>query len=396
MIRRGQMNMKMLLAVLVFIIVLSASFMFLTIQGEKATDGIKDMNLPLPGTYCAGDVGDVPEEVFIKNIRMAAKIAWNGKKSCWVKQSVVDDDGNPIIIPYSEIYDNITIALDGWGTQGDDCIGGYFGETTAGGTSHIDMVFWWDDKAVCGNDGVITSTISWVQGALGFSRDTLYFHSREDYCIGWNLIDWYNPAGNSNIFKYSISKGRNNDDFVCQDESDSGGLDMELPDVDDLTSMTNANAITHMVNDMFTCVQNYKNDFNGGNTGGFNIYLACDKTYLFSPSVNTNLDDVFPSDGAYYDTFDSFSYKTSPCDILDAGLTNPDYSEFNSVSWYRETTSWHCIYIIVDRLVKTKDEIMNTNSEDVNMLLKDVEYMITPFFYFEDGANDIVIIIDTV
>ena len=396
MIRRGQMNMKMLLAVLVFIIVLSASFMFLTIQGEKATDGIKDMNLPLPGTYCAGDVGDVPEEVFIKNIRMATKIAWNGKKSCWVKQSVVDDDGNPITIPYSEIYDNITTALDGWGAQGDDCIGGYFGETTPGGTSQIDMVFWWDDKAVCGTNGVITSTISWVQGALGFSRDTLYFHSREDYCIGWALIDWYNPAGNSNIFKYSISKGRNNDDFVCRDESGSGGLDMKLPDVDDLTSMTDANAKTHMINDFFACVQSYKNDFNGGNTGGFNIYLACNKTYLFSPSVDTNLDDVFPSDGAYYDTFDSFSYKTSPCDILDAGLTNPDYSEFNSVSWYRDTTSWHCIYIIVDRLVKTKDEIMNTNSEDVNMLLKDVEYMITSFFYFEDGANDIVITIDTV
>ncbi|MCK5290286.1 MAG: hypothetical protein KAJ56_05005, partial [Candidatus Aenigmarchaeota archaeon] len=185
MIRRGQMNMKMLLAVLVFIIVLSASFMFLTIQGEKATDGIKDMNLPLPGTYCAGDVGDVPEEVFIKNIRMATKVAWNGKESCWVKQRVVDDDGNPITIPYSEIYDNITTALDGWGAQGDDCIGGYFGETTPGGTSQIDMVFWWDDKAVCGTNGVITSTISWVQGALGFSRDTLYFHSREDYCIGW-------------------------------------------------------------------------------------------------------------------------------------------------------------------------------------------------------------------
>ena len=172
MIRRGQMNIGVLLTVLIFAIVLSAYFLFTTAQGEKVTDGIKDMNLPLPGTYCPGDAGDVPYEVFIKNIQMAAKIAWKGKTSCWVNQTAVDDLGNTIEITYTEIYTKITEALDDGGAQGDDCLGGYF-SISAATVNSIDMVFWWDDKAVCGIDGVITSTFSWVQGALGFSRDTL-------------------------------------------------------------------------------------------------------------------------------------------------------------------------------------------------------------------------------
>ncbi|MCK5452572.1 MAG: hypothetical protein KAI51_03980, partial [Candidatus Aenigmarchaeota archaeon] len=229
---------------------------------------------------------------------------------------------------------------------------------------------------------------------------------REDYCIGWALIDWYNPAGNSNIFKYSVSKGRYSDDFVCRDESGSGGVDMKLPDVEDLTSMTDANARTQMLADMKNCITQYKAKFAGGpakENNEYNIYLACEKRYWISPQADLDIKDVFPSDGAHYDTHDSFSYKTSACDILDASFTNPDYSEFNSVTWNRDSTNWHCIYIIVDRLVKTKDEILNTNSEDANMLLKDVKYMITPFYYFENkntildkGFNDIIITIDRI
>ncbi len=407
MIRRGQMSMGVLLTVLVFIIVLSASFLFLTAQGEKATDSIKDMNLPLPGTYCAGDAGDVPEEVFIKNIRMAAKVAWNGKKSCWVNQSVVDDDGNPITIPYSAIYDNITTALDGWGAQGDDCLGGYFGGTTAGGTSQIDMVFWWDDKAVCGTDGVITSTVSWVQGALGFSRDTLYFHSREDYCIGWALIDWYNPAGNSNIYKYSISKGRYNDDFVCRDESGSGGVDMKLPDVEDWTGKTVLEIQSALKTEIEDCADNYDTLFNGGLHGSSNNYMACSKRYKIKPEIDATISDIIKEDiikkqqildlsldSVYYYTLDA-------CDIIDESnhdRNHPDYSEFNSVTWNRDSENNHCAYIILNRLVLTEYDIMdNIPENEGNKLKEDVEYLITPFVYFESGgANDIVITIDTV
>ena len=405
MIRRGEMNIKVLLAVLIFVVVLSASLLIGGAQGEKVTESVRDMNLPLTGSYCTGDAGDVPEDIFMDNIRESVKVAWRGKTACWVKQGAINaTTGDPVDIAYSDIYTNITDALEGLGAQGDDCLGGYFENSTTWETSQIDLVFWWDDKAICGIDGVITSTFSWVQGALGFSRDTFYFYPREDFCKGGMYIDWYNHKGNSNTYKYSDSKGRYNDDFICRDESGSGGDDLKLPDVDDLTDLSDANARQQMIDGIFACVQSYKSDYNDGETGGADIYLACEKAYLFSPSANTDIEDVFPSDGAYYDAEDSFSYKTVACDIFDDSLTDqvygeyysPDYSEFNSVTWNRDTTDWHCIYIIVDRLVKTKGEIINTDSEEANMLLEDVEYRITPFFYFEDGANDIVITIDRI
>ncbi|MEA2004263.1 MAG: hypothetical protein U9O53_04910, partial [archaeon] len=377
MMRRGEMNIKVLLAVLIFVVVLSASLLLGGAQGEKVTRSVRDMNLPLTGSYCTGDAGDVPEDIFMDNVRESVKVAWRGKTACWVKQGAIDDEGNPVDIAYSDIYTNITDALDGPGAQGDDCLGGYFVNSTDGGTSQIDLVFWWDDKAICGIDGVITSTFSWVYGALGFSRDTFYFYPREDFCRGGTYVDWYNPQGNSNIYKYSDSKGRYNDAFICRDESGSGGDDLKLPIVEDLTGLSDAEAIQHMINETSVCVQSYKSDFNDGDTGGADIYLACEKAYLFSPSANTDIADVFPSDDAYYDDEDSFSYKTTACDILDDSLTDPvygsyyspDYSEFNSITWNRDTTGWHCLYIIVDRLVKTKDEIVNTDSDEANMLL---------------------------
>ena len=392
MIRRGEMNIKVLLAVLIFVVVLSASLLIGGAQGEKVTESVRDMNLPLTGSYCTGDAGDVPEDIFMDNIRESVKVAWRGKTACWVKQGAINaTTGDPVDIAYSDIYTNITDALEGLGAQGDDCLGGYFENSTTWETSQIDLVFWWDDKAICGIDGVITSTFSWVQGALGFSRDTFYFYPREDFCRGGIYIDWYNPKGNSNIYKYSDSKGRYNDAFICRDESGSGGDDLKLPNTIDLTMMDSSDVKDILNTAIDNCVRKYKEKFAGGpdeEDDKYDIYLACENTYKIKPHPqDENISYFFPDHAKYENNI--FSYSDYVCDS----------NYFNSITWNRKNIDnkyRHCTYIVLDRRVLSYNEIRNSDDNEEFMLKDDTEYLVTPFYYFEDGSNDIVITIDRI
>jgi len=373
----------MIQVILVFVIVLAAVMMTGGSLGKKVTNAARDFNIPMPGAYCPGDAGVVDADTFIKNIQLATKVAWNGKKACWLKQKL--DTGT---ITYEDIYSNITDAMNTFGEkETDDCLGGYYSSSGTGTVTRIDWVFWWDDKATCNANGVFSSTWTWVSGKLGSSQNTLYFYKREDYCIGGSDISWYNPLGNSNIAKFSQSKGRLNDNNICRDETDSGGLDYSLPNIVDLSGESDDNAKTIIVSDIDTCSTNFEDKFMGGyaNNVDYNGYFACPNKFRIKPDVDANLYE-------WFSLISTFSYKFSTCDLLNAAEDDIAPDEFNSVTWTRKNSGGtKCLYIIKDRVMINQSGMENSES---HKLFKDYIYEIQPFYYFEERYYGLAVILD--
>ncbi len=378
-------NITLLQVILIFVIVLAALVMTGGSIGKKLIGSVKDMDVPIHGTECPGDVGEVTLDDFKKNLKKATKVAWNGQQRCWIKQKL--DAGT---ITQKEMHEIMKVAMDVWNEKEyDDCLSGYFSSESTTGVTDIDMVVWWDNKAVCRIDGLLDSLWSWGQGVKGMSRDTLHFYEREDYCKGGLQIIWYNPPGGSNILKYSENKANFNDDSVCRDESDFSGLNHRLPDVVDWTGKSVTNINSSLISTLSNCVTEYKSKYNDGETGGADIYLACREKYKIK-FASATLITAIVSDGEIYGG-DAFNYTSNACDIRDDGDTTiPDYSEFSSGTWIRSSKTDHCIYIVRDGFVQTANDLAGIALND------DTEYIITPFFYFEDGANDIIIDIDKV
>ena len=428
MLKKG-VNVSAMQMILIFLIVLATVTLTSSSLGKSAIEGARDFNIPIPGTYCPGDVGEVPYDEYINNIKMATKVAWNGKKACWLRQQLKPATPPEVNDPiyWEDILDEVSTAMTGKiGFTGDDCLAS--GEPTLPSDASIDLVFWWDDKQAC-SSGLLSGPVGWVGEKAGESRDTLYLYPRKDYCNGeGDYIDWYNPARWSNIDKYSRSKGRFNDANICIDETDSGGDDLSLPYVWDLTGLNYANAKTQIIDDIKLCIQNYEEFFMGGfgtlMSHGDNEYdksenyMACPHTYLFQPTTQDyKLIDIFnPTDfssahmggykeyttnalrsGFHYALGTGASMPTiESCDTLDP--VNP--STFNSVTWHRDSKGWSCMYYIKDRFVKSNDNLVNAPT-DADKLLKDNIYKITAFYYFEKdestgahGYNDIIFVID--
>ena len=378
-------TITLLQVALMFVIVLAALIMTGGSIGKKLINATKGIDVPIHGTECPGNVGEVTIDEFRENLAMATKVAWNGQKRCWIKQKL--DAGT---ITQKEMHEIMKVAMDVWNEKEyDDCMSGYFSPDSTTSVTDIDMVVWWDNKAVCRIDGLLDSLWSWVQGVKGMSRDTLHFYEREDYCkADGSEINWYNPPGGSNVLKYSESKTNYNDDRVCRDESSSGGLNHRLPDTEDWTGKSVADIKNDLTSKLSNCVTEYKNKYNDGDTGGADIYLACREKYKIKITTAALITAIV-SDGETYGG-DAFSYTSNACDIRDDGDTTiPDYGEFSSGTWIRSSVTDHCIYIVRDGFVQTANDLVNVALDD------DTEYIITPFFYFEDGANDIIIDIDT-
>ncbi len=378
-------NITLLRVILFFVIVLATLGVAEGDLGKKLIGSVKDMDVPIHGTECPGDVGEVTLDDFKKNLKMATKVAWNGQKRCWIKQTL--DAGT---ITQKEMHEIMKESMDVWNEKEyDDCLSGYFSPDSMTGVTKIDMVVWWDNKAVCRIDGLLDSLWSWGQGVKGMSRDTLHFYEREDYCKGGSQIIWYNPPGGSNILKYSENKANFNDDSVCRDESDFSGLNHRLPDVEDWTGKSVIDIRNDLISELSACVTEYKDKYNDGETGGADIYLACREKYKIETTFPTQITAIV-SNLETYDG-DTFSYTSNACDILDDGnIAMPDYSEFSSGTWIRSSDSDHCIYILLDGFVQTANDLVGVTLDE------NTEYIITPFFYFEDGANDIIIDIDKV
>ncbi len=376
-------KITLLRMILIFVIVLATLGVAAGDLGKKLTDGLKGMNVPIPGTECPGDVDDavgyVSIDDFKKYLNTATEVAWNGQKRCWIRQTL--EAGT---ITQGEMYEIMKEAMDTWNEKEyDDCLDGYFTPDSTAAVISIDMVIWWDNKAVCGTDG-LEALWSWGQGVKGMSRDTLHFYKRKDYCKAeGGRINWYNPPGDSNIYKYSEGKANKNDGSVCFDESDSGGDNLRLPDVYDWTDKSVSEIKNSLESELSTCVTQYKSRYNDGETGGADIYLACREKYKIKIASAT-LVTAIVSDGETYGG-DEFSYTSYVCDILDYGSTTmPDYTEFSSGTWTRSSKFNHCIYILLDGFVQTAYDLESAELEKGN-------YIITTFFYFEDGANDIII-----
>ena len=403
----------MMQTIMVFVIVLAAIMMTGGSLGKKVTDGARDFNIPMPGAYCPGDVGVVDYKMFLHNLQLAAAVAWNGQRACWLKQELVDPDYPGLKISYSDIYKNITHARNTFAeSEKDDCLVGYFTDTSPGGISELDMVFWWDDKADC-KDGLFSGTRSWVEKKTGASQDTLYFYKRIDYCIGETYEDWYTQLGNSNIDKFSRSKGRLNDANICKDETDSGGDDYTLPWIRDYKGTTDNTVKSDIISDIRDCIYFSELYFAGGwsnEKDNSEDYVVCDYTYIIKPEQNYTLNGFLrlynsgttpnPHLSGYKEDDSIFDHDWSECDILnDAGEI--DFNEFNSVTWNRDSKNFACIYYIKDRLIKTETDISNPSNLAENKFVKDNTYKITAFYYFEAdnglgiGRNDLIWVIDT-
>ncbi|MCK5234522.1 MAG: hypothetical protein KAJ88_01650, partial [Candidatus Aenigmarchaeota archaeon] len=154
-------TITMLQVILIFVIVFAALGLTSGSIGKKLIDGTRYMDVPIPGNYCPGDVddavGDVSLDDFKKNLKTATKVAWNGQKRCWIKQTL--DVGT---ITQKEMHEIMKESMDVWNEKEyDDCLSGYFSPDSTTGVTHIDMVVWWDNKAVCRIDGLIDSLWSW-------------------------------------------------------------------------------------------------------------------------------------------------------------------------------------------------------------------------------------------
>lgn len=398
----------MMHVILVFVIVLAAVMMTGGSLGKKVTDGARDFNIPMPGAYCPGDAGVVDKYTFMKNIQLAAKVAWNGQKACWLKQEL--DTGT---VTWEDMVNNITYATEGViGNNVDDCYQSAWSASPINTLDEVDMVLWWDDQPVCNTGGIFTGTISWLWETSGSSRDTLFFYPRMEYCKGGSLINWYNPPRNSNIYKYSQSKGRLNDNNICRDERDSSGVgtDYSLPNIVDLNLETDDDARDKMKTEMRDCIKSYQMDFAGGWNEEYDNsedYFACEETYLFKPKdrnydINEIIELNFFQSVNYmipqYDEDGNFDYRWDVCDMLDSSGSYAN--EFNSVTWNRDSKEDACIYYFVNRFIKTEKDLIDAPDDD-DKFLKDNTYKITAFYYFEkddvwtkDGRNDIIIVID--
>ncbi len=399
--RKGNAGLYVLTTFIVFVIVLGALLFFEVDIGKKLNEGIRDMDVRIPGNYCPKDAGVVSYDEFKENVKLATRFALNGKRSCWLKQNINSSDQNPTI-GYDEIYD---IIIDAKKVYDEDelesCLGQFFDDSHTVQTDRIDLVFWWDNNAVCGGDGFVESVRPKIQDSPGESIDTLYFYSRGGYCMCDDTprpasgmpTHWYNPPGNSNVIKYSESKGDYNDDLICGEDH------LKMPFINDLEAMNDATAIATILSDINQCISGYYTTFAGGYHSKCDRYLACVYTYKFVPKNNLNINDVFPDNHAYCSSGSynhPYTFSDSACDIRNAAEDDYDYSEFSSGSWDRSSKGKHCIYFVVedlaDSLVKAENEIRNTANEDEHKFLAGHVYEITPFFYFEkDGADDIVI-----
>ncbi len=372
-----------------FIIVLAATLVMGSLQGGKIIDNMEGMEFPLVGGFCPGDRGVVPEKVFLNNLENAVKVAWKSKKTCRITQTL--EDGGTI--SYKNLYNNITDAMDVFlQTETNDCIGGYFSETTPDSVSKIDIVFWWDDTANCDDDGVIIGTYHWLIESVGDKTNTLYFQTPMGYCKGEPPLDdgfastWYTQPARSNMAKYSQSKGLLNEDEICNEDN------LKLPEIEDRTN-ANINLVESvLLIDMESCKTGYETEFNGGYINDIYVYLACKKKFLVNFSADTKISDLY--DGITNYNGVAFSYTADACDIMD-NLGDPEPSEFNSASWWRASPSDNCIYILLNRAVQTEEDILNP-ADDSHILKADTEYLITQFHYFERGDDDIVVTIDKV
>ena len=384
----------MMQTIMIFVIVLAAVMMTGGSLGKKITDSARDFNIPMPGAYCPGDVGVVDYKTFMKNIQLAAKVAWNGQKACWLKQELYTGT-----VTWEDMVNNITDATEGvMENHVDDCYQSAWSSSQINTLDEVDMVFWWDDQPVCNNGGLFTGTIGWLWDTTGSSRDTLFFYPRMEYCKGESLINWYNPPRNSNIDKFSQSKGRLNDASICRDERDSSGvgIDYSLPNIIDLTAETDVNAKNDINTYIASCSTQFKNDFMGSYSDNidYNGYFACQNTVLIKPKADADLYEWFNS-------INTFSYTLSPCDLLNSKKDDINPDEFNSVTWAKGDSDANCLYMIKNRLMINQSGIENSGP---HKLLTDNVYEIQPFYYFDErfygptgtpyDSDDIIIVIE--
>ncbi|MCK5452573.1 MAG: hypothetical protein KAI51_03985, partial [Candidatus Aenigmarchaeota archaeon] len=138
-------TITLLQVALIFVIVLASLIFTGGSIGKKLIGSVKDMDVPIHGTECPGDVGEVTLDDFKKNLEDATRVAWNGQQRCWIKQTL--DAGT---ITQKEMHEIMKVAMDVWNEKEyDDCMSGYFSPDSMTGVTDIDMVVWWDNKAVC-------------------------------------------------------------------------------------------------------------------------------------------------------------------------------------------------------------------------------------------------------